>query len=549
VTRVRTGVSDGAEDEVSARWRAGRAALTAWLARPLTSLHLVLAAFGLLTAFGLVMVLSASSVESYAQDGSSYVVFTRQLAYCVAGLVLFWLGLRTPLRTIRKIAFPALVITSFLLLLVLTPLGATINGARSWFRIGGLSFQPAEPVKLALALWGAQILTLKRALLHTWRHLLIPLVPVALVLFTLLMLQPDLGTTVTVATIMLALLWFAGAPMQLFAVTAGGAVTGAMVMISIAGYRSARLDSFLNPSTADPLGPAFQARQALFSLADGGWWGVGLGQGRSKWLYLPNAHNDFIFAIIGEELGLIGCVVVLALFGVLAYTGFRIANRCTDPWARLVAATLTTWLVSQAAINIGYVVGLLPITGLPLPLISSGGTSLAMTMLVFGLLANLARHEPQAVAALRTSRDAAGQAERRRGLLRLPGGVRLPAALRLPLPEPYRSPRPARPAAGATPPARRPAGGRDGDAGPVEHRDRPRGPDGRAGRRDRGWGDRGRDDWSRDDWSRDRRSRDDRSREGRGEAARGGGRGRAGERGGWGDRGARGARRGGGTEE
>jgi cell division protein FtsW len=195
-------------------------------------------------------------------------------------------------------------------------------------------------------------------------------------------------------------------------------------MTGIAGYRSARIQSFLHPG-ADPQGSAYQARQAMFSLADGGWWGVGLGQGSAKWDYLPNAHNDFIFAIIGEELGFVGCLVVLLLFGTLAYVGIRIAARNTDPWIKLVSATVTTWLVGQAAINIGYVVGLLPVTGIPLPLISSGGTSIALTMLAFGLLASFARHEPQAVTALREKAVGA----------RSCGG--LPHMLRLRPPVPY----------------------------------------------------------------------------------------------------------------
>jgi cell division protein FtsW len=410
-----------------------RAALTAWLARPLTSFHLVLAVFGLLTAFGLVMVLSASSVQSYAEDGSSYVVFQRQLLYCAAGLVLFWIGLRTPLHLVRRTSLAATVACIGLLVAVLTPLGSRINGARSWFTIGSLgSFQPSELAKLALALWGAHVLVAKRQVLHRWRHLLVPVVPVALLIFALVMLQPDLGTTITLVIVLLALLWFAGAPVTLFAVACGGSAAGALALAGLANYRSDRLDAFLNPDVADPKGIGYQANQATFSLADGGWFGAGLGQGHSKWMYLPNAHNDFIFAIIGEELGLVGCVVVLALFATLAYVGLRIAARNTDPWHRLVAATLTTWLVAQAAINIGYVVGLLPVTGLPLPLISSGGTSLVVTMLVFGLLANLARHEPQAVSALQAH-----------------GQGRLARVLGLPLPKPYRPPAAAKRAKGA----------------------------------------------------------------------------------------------------
>jgi cell division protein FtsW len=383
-------------------------------------LHLVLAVFGLLILFGLVMVLSASNVESYTKVGSSYAVFVQQLAYCGFGLVLFWVGLRMPVRMLRGTSGLFLVGCVVLLAMVLTPLGAEINGAQKWLRLGPLSLQPSEPTKLALALWGAHVLITKRALLHQWRHLLVPLVPMAVAIFALVMLQPDLGTTITLAVVLLALLWFGGAPLELFGAIVIAAVAGAVAMAVLAGYRSVRIQSFLHPGS-DPQGAAYQARQAMFSLADGGWWGVGLGQGSAKWDYLPNAHNDFIFAIIGEELGFVGAFAVLALFATLAYAGLRIASRNSDPWLKLVVATSTTWLVAQAAINIAYVVGLLPVTGLTLPLISSGGTSLVVTMFVFGMLANAARHEPEAIAALRHN-----------------GQGRLARALRLPPPEPYR---------------------------------------------------------------------------------------------------------------
>ena len=400
------------------RLATGRDRFTAWLARPLTSLHLVLAVFGLLTLFGLVMVLSASSVESYTRDGSSYAVFVRQLGYCGVGLVLFWTALRLPVRLLRTTSALFLLICVLLLIVVLTPLGSEAGGAQSWLRLGPLSLQPSEPAKLALTLWGSHVLVLKRHQRHQWRPLLVPLVPVAVVIFALVMLQPDLGTTITLAVVLLALLWFGGVPRELFGVIAIAAVAGAVAMAGIAGYRSDRVESFLHPG-ADPQGAAYQARQALYSLAEGGWWGVGLGQGSAKWDYLPNAHNDFIFAIIGEELGFLGCLVVLLLFGTLAHVGMRIAARNTDPWIKLTTATLTTWLVGQAAINIGYVVGLLPVTGLPLPLISSGGTSVALAMLAFGLLANFARHEPQAVSALRAEITRSGRQRAVARLLRL----------------------------------------------------------------------------------------------------------------------------------
>ncbi|WP_420810161.1 putative lipid II flippase FtsW [Halopolyspora algeriensis] len=403
-------------------------ALTAWLTRPLASFHLLLAVFGLLTVFGLVMVLSASSVDSFNQAGSSYSVFVHQLVYCAVGLVGFYLALRAPVWLLRRFSHVLLALCLLLLVLVLTPLGATASGAQSWFVVAGVSFQPVEPAKVALALWGAHVLVTKRALLGQYRHLLVPVVPAALLMFTLVVLQPDLGSTAILGIVLLALLWFAGAPLRLFAVMALGAVTGGVLLAVTAGYRMDRVVSFLNPG-ADPLGNGYHALQALYALADGGLFGKGLGQGWSKWEYLPNAHNDFIFAVIGEELGFIGCAMVLALYGTTAYVGMRIAARNTDPWIRLVAATLTTWMVAQAAINIGYVVGLLPVTGLPLPLISSGGSSVLTTMVVFGLLANFARHEPEAIAALRSL-----------------GPGRIGTLLRLPTPAPYRPPARKRPA-------------------------------------------------------------------------------------------------------
>jgi cell division protein FtsW len=404
-------------------------AFSQWLRRPLTSLHLILGVFGLLTLFGLVMVLSASSVESYTADGSTYSVFVKQLMFCAVGLVLFWIGLRIPPQRLRALAAPLLLIGIVALAAVLIPgIGALRGGSRAWFAFGPFSVQPSEFVKVALTLWGAHVLALRRNVIHRWKHALSPVVPVALLIFVLLILQPDLGMTVSMGMVLVALLFFAGAPLRLMAALTGGGLAGAVILGLTAGYRQARITAFLSPSTSDPLGPGYQATQALYSLADGGLFGVGLGQGRAKWSYLPNAHNDFIFAIIGEELGFLGAVAVLALFATLAYTGLRIAGRSADPWLRIVVATSTTWLVAQAAINIGYVVGLLPVTGLQLPLISSGGTSLVVTMFIFGVLANAARHEPEAIAALARGERGA----RSTGLV-----TRL---LRIPPPRPYRAP-------------------------------------------------------------------------------------------------------------
>jgi cell division protein FtsW len=419
-----------------------KGSLTAWLSRPLADFHLLLAIFGLLTAIGLVMVLSASVPGEVAVGQSAYSVFQKQLTYVAVGSVLFWVALRIPLRQVRHLSTMAMLVCVLLLVLVLTPLGTDINDTRSWFVVGPVSFQPVEAAKLALALWGAHVLVTKRALLNQYRHLLVPVVPVGLGIFTLVMLQPDLGGTITLGVVLLSLLWFVGAPMRVFGVLLLGAVGGAIVLGIGATYRLKRLVSFLDPE-ADPLGAGLQAQQAEYALAEGGLFGKGLGQASSKWDYLPNVHSDFIFAVIGEELGFVGCAMVLGLFAMLAVVGLRIAARNTDPWIRMVAATLTVWLVAQAAINIGYVVRLLPVTGITLPMISSGGTSVVTTMVVFGLLASCARHEAEAVSALRHI-----------------GPGRVGGVLRLPAPEAYKPPpkrKPVRPSPPPRAPGRRAA--------------------------------------------------------------------------------------------
>ncbi|MFD9892322.1 putative lipid II flippase FtsW [Amycolatopsis sp. NPDC059027] len=400
-------------------------ALTAWLSRPLASFHLVLALTGLLTVIGIVMVLSASSVASYdPKTGSGvYSLFVKHLVFVAIGAVVFWIGLRIRLERVRRMSATAVVLCLGMLVLVLVPgIGAEVNGSSGWFQLGGFSFQPVEVAKVALAFWGAHILVIKYNVLHQWRHLLVPVVPIALLMFALVMLQPDLGGTVTLAVVLLSLLWFAGAPKRLVGVIVAGGLAGVLVLAIIAPYRLARVMSFLSPN-ADTSGEGFQANQAKLALADGGLFGKGLGQGASNWGYLPEVQNDFIFALIGEELGFVGCAVVLALFAGVAVVGLRIATRNIDPWIRIVAGTLTVSIVAQAGINIGYVVGLLPVTGVTLPLISYGGTSLVITMLMMGVLANAARHEPEAVAALRSQ-----------------GPGKFGRLLRLPAPDPYRPP-------------------------------------------------------------------------------------------------------------
>ena len=386
----------------------------------MTSFHLIIAVTGLLTTLGLIMVLSASGVHSYDEDGSPWVIFAKQVLWTVIGLIAFYVALRMPVNLMRRLAFPGFALTIVLLVLVLIPgIGTEANGSRGWFVVAGLSMQPSELAKIAFAIWGAHLLASRRLEHASLRELLFPLVPAAFVALTLIVLQPDLGQTVSLGIILLGLLWYAGLPLKVFVSSLFAVVVSAAVLAVSEGYRSARVSSWLDPS-ADAQGSGYQAKQARYALANGGIFGDGLGQGTAKWNYLPNAHNDFIFAIIGEELGFVGAFGLLCLFGLFAYTGMRIARRSADPFLRLLTATATLWILGQVFINVGYVVGLLPVTGLQLPLISAGGTSTATTLLVLGVITNAARHEPEAVAALRAGREDT-----------------VNRLLRLPLPEPY----------------------------------------------------------------------------------------------------------------
>ncbi|WP_414685962.1 putative lipid II flippase FtsW [Mycobacterium sp.] len=392
----------------------------AWLGRPMTSFHLIIAVTGLLTTLGLIMVLSASGVRSYDADGSAWVIFAKQVLWTVIGLIAAYVAMRVSVQFIRRVAFTGYLVTIILLVLVLVPgIGNLANGSRKWFVIAGFSMQPSELAKIAFAIWGAHLLAARRMERASLREMLIPLVPAAVIALALIVAQPDLGQTVSLGIILLALLWYAGLPLRVFVTSLLAVFMAGAVLAMSAGYRSDRVRSWINPEN-DPQDTGYQARQAKFALAHGGIFGDGLGQGVAKWNYLPNAHNDFIFAIIGEELGFVGAFGLLALFGLFAYTGMRIARRSADPFLRLVTATTTMWILGQAFINIGYVIGVLPVTGLQLPLISAGGTSTAATLFMIGIMANAARHEPEAVAALRAGRD-----------------DKVNQLLRLPLPRPY----------------------------------------------------------------------------------------------------------------
>ncbi len=374
------------------------------LQRPLASYHLLLAGTLLLVALGLVMVFSASSVKAYAATGSSYAIAGKQGIYIALGLPLMYVASRLPVRFWRLLGYPLLISSVGLLVLILVPgVGTGVDGAVRWIALpGGFNLQPSELAKFGLALWGADLLVRKKKLLGDWRHLFVPLVPVTGLVLALVMLEPDMGTTLATTSVVVALLWVVGTPARYFASLLGTLVGLAALLAVAEPYRVARLVSFLDPcSTQHRLDGGFQACQGLLAMGSGGIFGLGLGASREKWAGgLPNAHTDFVFAIIGEELGLLGSLTVLVLFAVLVYGGVRVAKRTTDPFARLAAAGVTAWLGIQAVINIGAVVGLLPITGIPLPLVSYGGSALLLTLGAIGMLLSFARCEPGAPEAL-----------------------------------------------------------------------------------------------------------------------------------------------------
>jgi len=371
------------------------------LRRPLAPYYLLVGATCLLLALGLVMVLSASSITSYADSGSSFTIGARQALWVVLGIPAMWLASRMPIVFYRRISYPLLFLSFFLLILVLVPgIGVEVNGNRNWIDVGGpFRIQPSEFAKFALVLWGADLLARKERTLGQWRHVVIPLLPVAGALLLLVLLGGDLGTSLVLMAITGALMFFAGAPMRLLTLIAGAGLSLVALMSMTQGYRRERFRGWLDPSS-DPLGAGWQALHGTYALASGGWWGLGLGAGREKWGGLPEAHTDFIFAVIGEELGLFGTLIVLVLIGLICFSGLRIALHTPDTFVRLAAAAATTWIIVQATVNIGAVLGVLPITGIPLPLVSYGGSALIPTMVALGMLMAFARREPAAAQAL-----------------------------------------------------------------------------------------------------------------------------------------------------
>ncbi len=351
-----------------------------------------------LVLLGLVMSFSASFVPA-AEAGDPFAVFRRQAGWAAIGLVGFVLAARLDHRIWRGLSWPLVVIAIVGLVLLLVPgVGETRYGSTRWIGVGPLSIQPSELAKLAALLWLADVLHRKRprdGAPHTTEHLLVPALPLFVLLAALVLAQPDLGTTILLAMIVGAVLWVEGLPGRIVAaaVVLGGLAAAALAVI--APYRVARIRGWLWPERF-PLDEGFQLLQSRYALGSGGTFGLGLGSSRGKWHFIPNADTDFIFAVIGEELGLVGGLGVIALFTALLYVGLKVAYAATDGFGRTVALATTVWIVGQALVNIGTVTGLLPITGVTLPLVSVGGSSLVSTLLALGILVAIARRDPVA---------------------------------------------------------------------------------------------------------------------------------------------------------
>jgi cell division protein FtsW len=346
---------------------------------------------GALVLLGLIMILSASSVSSFATYGSSFLFFKKQLVWAVVGLAGFFFFLRLDYRMLRGSGYVLIVIVAALLFAVLVPgIGVVVGGSSRWLSLGPLSFQPAEVGKLAIILFTADVFSRKsERSFDTFTHTALPLIPALAVLCLLVLLQPDLGTTLVLGCVGMGMLFVAGAPLRYISpiLASGLLITTAAAFAE--PYRRARIFAFLNP-WADPFNTGYQTIQSLIAVGSGGLFGVGLGASRQKWMYIPNAHTDFIYAILGEETGLLGTLVVLGLFGFLAYLGVKAARKAPDRFGMLIAAGITLWVTSQAIINTGAVTAALPITGVPLPLVSFGGTSLVILLCSMGILVNIA---------------------------------------------------------------------------------------------------------------------------------------------------------------
>ncbi|GAA5097339.1 hypothetical protein GCM10025760_31330 [Microbacterium yannicii] len=386
---------------------------------PVPSEFLLIASTALLlTVFGLVMVLSATSATATAQGEAPWEMVLKQVMFAAVSIPLMFIASRLPITFYKKIAWPALIIGVAVQMLVFTPLGIDNDGNRNWINIGGVQAQPSEFLKLGLALWLAFVLFRKQTLLSKWQHVFIPVVPVSIAVFATVLAGHDLGTVIILVLVLLGALFFSNVKLRLFVIPLLVAAAGLAAFAITSPNRMKRIMSFLDQDClADYLNSCYQPLHGIWGLASGGVFGLGLGNSREKYDWLPAAANDYIFAIVGEELGLIGCAVVLTLFALFAVGAFHVIRKTDDPFVRIAAGGITVWIIGQALINIGVVLRVLPVLGVPLPFMSQGGTSLLSVLLASGVLLAFARSLPASVAR-REAAIAAARAARERAKLR-----------------------------------------------------------------------------------------------------------------------------------
>lgn len=374
---------------------AARVSLGRLLTPPSTEFVLIASAALLLTVFGLVMVVSATA----AVESGTMSTAIKQGLFAIVGIPLMFVVSRMPIDWLKKLAWPALILATLMQLLVFTPLGVGSGGNRNWIDIAGFTLQPSEFLKLALALWIAYVLLRKRTRLAVWHHVFIPVVPVSVLVIGSVMAGEDLGTAMVLVLVLLACLFFSGVKLRLFILPLlGGA--GAVLFYALSSDNRMRritalcanVDPAVDRQTYD--GICYQAIHGFWGMATGGIFGLGLGNSQEKYGWLPAAANDYIFAVVGEELGLIGCLVVMALFTVFAIGAFHIIRKTDDPFIRVAAGGITVWIIGQALINIGVVIGVFPVMGVPLPFMSQGGTALLSVLLACGVLLAFARTIP-----------------------------------------------------------------------------------------------------------------------------------------------------------
>ncbi len=368
------------------------------LAHPRASFFLVLVPTVLLLALGMMMVLSASSVLGSVRFGDAYYFVKRQVFFLAVGGAAAFVLSRCNVRALKVLGWGLVIAALTLQILTFTPLGwGEAKGNRNWVQFGTSFFriQPSELAKLAIIVWGADLLARKQKLLDQPKHLLVPFVPVSLLLISLVVLQHDLGTGMIMGAIVVAMLWYVGASWKMLASIGAIVGAGVVVLVATSANRLGRITGFFD-STHDQMGVNLQPLRGVFALASGGWWGLGLGASRQKWGSMAEAHTDYVLAIVGEELGLVGTLVVLSLFLVLAYAGFRIALRSDITFCRYLAAGVTSWLMIQALVNIMVVLKMIPVLGVTLPLLSYGGSGLMANLAAIGMLLACAKLEPDA---------------------------------------------------------------------------------------------------------------------------------------------------------